>query len=88
MDKDRQRFEEIYTPIGILPPDQYLALVLQVTDGGSSHNACTFCTFYRGLDFSIKLPEAFRSHVAAVIDFSARPWPCAAPSSWPMPMRW
>ena len=68
LDKDRQRFEEIYTPIGILPPDQYLALVLQATHG-CSHNACTFCTFYRGIDFSIKSPDAFRSHVAAVIDF-------------------
>jgi hypothetical protein len=66
--QDRLRFEAIYTPIGILPPDQYLALVLQATHG-CSHNACTFCTFYRGIDFSIKSPEAFRSHVAAVIDF-------------------
>ena len=68
LEQDRLRFEAIYTPIGILPPDQYLALVLQATHG-CSHNACTFCTFYRGIDFSIKSPEAFRSHVAAVIDF-------------------
>lgn len=66
--QDRLRFEAIYTPIGILPPDQYLSLVLQATHG-CSHNACTFCTFYRGIDFSIRSPEAFRSHVAAVVDF-------------------
>ena len=58
LDKDRQRFEQIYTPIGILPPDQYMAVVLQATHG-CSHNACTFCTFYRGIDFSIKSPRRF-----------------------------
>ena len=68
LEQDRLRFEAIYTPIGILPPDQYLSLVLQATHG-CSHNACTFYTFYRGIEFSIKSPEAFRSHVAAVIDF-------------------
>lgn len=68
LEQDRLRFEAIYTPIGILPPDQYLALVLQATHG-CSHNACTFCTFYRGIDFRIKSPDEFRRHVAAVIDF-------------------
>jgi hypothetical protein len=46
LEADRTRFQQIYTPIGILPPDQYLALVLQATHG-CSHNACTFCTFYQ-----------------------------------------
>jgi hypothetical protein len=65
---DRQRFQQIYTPIGILPPDQYLALVLQATHG-CSHNACTFCTFYQDIPFRIKTAEQFRQHVAAVLEF-------------------
>jgi hypothetical protein len=68
LERDRQRFQQIYTPIGILPPDQYLALVLQATHG-CSHNVCTFCTFYRDIPFRIKSPDEFRQHVASVLDF-------------------
>ncbi len=68
LEADRQRFQSIYTPVGILPPDQYLALVLQATHG-CSHNACTFCTFYRDISFRIKSPDEFRSHIAGVLDF-------------------
>lgn len=68
LEADRQRFQSIYTPVGILPPDQYLALVLQATQG-CSHNACTFCTFYRDIPFRIKTPDEFRSHIAGVLDF-------------------
>jgi hypothetical protein len=68
LEADRTRFQQIYTPIGILPPDQYLALVLQATHG-CSHNACTFCTFYQDIPFRIKTPDQFRQHVAAVLDF-------------------
>lgn len=68
LEADRARFQQIYTPVGILPPDQYLALVLQATHG-CSHNACTFCTFYRDVRFRIKTPDEFRRHVLAVLDF-------------------
>lgn len=68
LEADRARFQQIYTPVGILPPDQYLALVLQATHG-CSHNACTFCTFYRDVRFRIKTADEFRQHVAAVLDF-------------------
>ena len=68
LEADRQRFQSIYTPVGILPPDQYLALVLQATHG-CSHNACTFCTFYRDIPFRIKSPDEFRNHIAGVLDF-------------------
>ncbi|MEZ4768139.1 MAG: hypothetical protein R2844_06890 [Caldilineales bacterium] len=68
LEADRRRFETIYTPVGILPPDQYLALVLQATHG-CSHNACTFCTFYRDIPFRIKSADEFRSHVTGVLDF-------------------
>jgi hypothetical protein len=65
---DAHRFMQVYKPVGILPPDQYLALVLQLTEG-CSFNTCTFCTFYRGRPFRIKSPDEFRAHVAAVCDY-------------------
>lgn len=68
LQEDRQRFFAVYSPIGILPPDQYLALVLQATHG-CSHNACTFCTFYQDIPFRIKTPDQFRQHVVSVLDF-------------------
>lgn len=65
---DRQRYHQVYRPVSILPPDQYLAVVLQATEG-CSHNACTFCHFYRDRRFRIRpLPE-FRHHITAVKDF-------------------
>ncbi len=68
LEADRERFRRVYKPIGILPPDQYLALVLQATEG-CSHNACTFCTFYKDRPFRIKDPEEFAAHIQAVLDF-------------------
>ncbi|MDQ7850843.1 MAG: radical SAM protein [Armatimonadota bacterium] len=62
---DAARFFQVYRPVGILPPDQYMALVLQVTEG-CHWNRCAFCTFYRGVPFRVKpLPE-FAAHVEAV----------------------
>ena len=42
---ERTRFERAYRPVTILPPDQYLAVVLQATFG-CSWGRCTFCDFY------------------------------------------
>lgn len=66
--EDAARFAEIYRPVSILPPDQYLALVLQATVG-CSYNRCTFCSFYRDRPFRITDAGAFRVHVRAVRDF-------------------
>jgi hypothetical protein len=65
---DAERFRQVYRPIGILPPDQYLALVLQLTEG-CSFNTCTFCAFYHDRPFHIKSPDEFRAHIAAVSDY-------------------
>ena len=62
---DVARYHQVYQPIGILPPDQYMALVIQVTEG-CAFNTCTFCSFYKGRPFRIKSPEALREHIAAV----------------------
>jgi hypothetical protein len=64
---DATRFAEIYNPIGILPPDQYLALVLQATTG-CSFNTCTFCDLYHQ-PFRVKSPDEFRQHIRQVRDY-------------------
>ena len=61
---DATRFAEVYSPIGILPPDQYLALVLQATTG-CSFNTCTFCDLYHQ-PFRSKTPAEFRQHLEQV----------------------
>jgi hypothetical protein len=62
---ERQRFAAVYKPVGILPPDQYLSVVLQAAEG-CSWNQCTFCTFYHDRPFVIKSPAAFREHARQV----------------------
>ncbi len=65
---DIARYHQVYKPVGILPPDQYMAVVLQATEG-CSFNTCTFCDFYRDRPFRIKAPAEFRQHAQAVRDF-------------------
>ena len=64
---DAARFAEVYNPIGILPPDQYLALVVQATTG-CSFNTCTFCDLYHQ-PFRVKTPDEFRQHIHQVRDY-------------------
>ncbi len=65
---DAARFAEVYRPVSILPPDQYLALVIQATEG-CSYNRCTFCDFYRDRPFRVKSPDELRAHIAALRSF-------------------
>jgi len=64
---DAIRFGQIYQPIGILPPDQYLALVLQATEG-CSFRSCTFCEFYRE-PYRVRNAEQFAEHITRVRDY-------------------
>lgn len=68
---DFRRFTSIYTPVGILPPDQYMAKVIQITEG-CPFNTCTFCSFYRDATFRIKSLSELREHLAMVDDFLGR----------------
>jgi hypothetical protein len=61
-------FHTIYKPVSILPPDQYLSMVLQATEG-CSYNRCTFCTFYRDRPFRIKRGGEFADHCRRVAEF-------------------
>lgn len=68
LEADGARFRSVYLPIPILPPDQYGALVVQVTEG-CSYNRCTFCRFYRDRPFRAKAPEELSRHIRAVRAF-------------------
>ncbi|HEX2906146.1 MAG TPA: radical SAM protein [Phototrophicaceae bacterium] len=65
---DAAQYGQVYKPVGILPPDQYMAVVVQATEG-CSFNTCNFCSFYKDRPFRIKNPAEFRSHAQAVRDF-------------------
>lgn len=68
LEKDRLEFTHLYHSVGILPPDQYMAVMLQLTEG-CSFNQCTFCSFYKDQKFRVKTLEEFRSHALGVRDF-------------------
>lgn len=61
---DARRFAEVYSPIGILPPDMYLALVVQGTTG-CSFTSCTFCSLYHE-PYRVKTVAEFEQHVERV----------------------
>jgi hypothetical protein len=65
---DGRRFAQVYSPVAVLPPDRYLALVLQITQG-CSHNRCRFCTLYRDIRFRVKSAGELETHIDGVIDF-------------------
>jgi len=61
---DAARFAEVFAPVGILPPDQYLSIVLQATEG-CSFGTCTFCDLYHRR-YRVKPADEFRAHAEAV----------------------
>jgi radical SAM superfamily enzyme YgiQ (UPF0313 family) len=63
-----RRFLSASGPVGILPPDQYLSLVVRVTEG-CSWNACGFCTLYRDVPFRFKQQDELVAHIAALRAF-------------------
>lgn len=68
LERERDEYAQVYHPVTILPPDQYLALYLQMTEG-CAFNKCTFCNFYHDRRFHIKQPEAFHEHIRRVRAF-------------------
>lgn len=65
LESQKELFQTIYQPISILPPDHYLSVVLQITEG-CTWNQCTFCTFYRGRAFRLKSPAELREHTQKI----------------------
>jgi hypothetical protein len=68
LEGQRKAFASVYSPVTILPPDQYLTLVLQVTLG-CHWNRCTFCEFYQKTRFHIRSMEEFAQHIHGVKRF-------------------
>jgi len=66
--QDIQQFPSIYSNIGILPPDRYGSLVIQVTTG-CVYNKCSFCTLYQGIEYSHKSPSILEKHVFDITTF-------------------
>lgn len=67
-DNLQKTYDEIYSPIMILPPDQYLALVVQMTVG-CSYNKCSFCSFYKDVKFQLKPFEEVKNHTLVLKKF-------------------
>ena len=68
LEADQQRFHEVYRAVSILPPDQYMALVVQTSEG-CPWNRCTFCDLYRDRSYRVKTPEELQEHLKAIRDF-------------------
>ena len=68
LETDGRRFHQIYRTVSILPPDQYMALVVQTSEG-CPWNRCTFCDLYRDRPYRVKSPEELREHLEAIRDF-------------------
>jgi len=62
---EREQFDRAYRPVTILPPDQYLSIVVQATHG-CTWNRCTFCNFYQDRPFETRALDDFRDHLARV----------------------
>lgn len=65
--KDAARFGTVYRPIGILPPDQYMSLVLQATIG-CSFNSCAFCHLYQD-PYRVRSQHEFEQHIRDVLAY-------------------
>ncbi len=68
LQENAKEFSNIYLPISILPPDQYMSLVIQLTEG-CNYNQCTFCNFYRDRPFKIKSADDLVLHLSKVQSF-------------------
>jgi radical SAM superfamily enzyme YgiQ (UPF0313 family) len=65
--EDATRFTQVFSPVGILPPDQYLSIVLQATEG-CSFGTCTFCDLYHDR-YRVKSAGEFSRHVETVREY-------------------
>lgn len=70
LEKERRVVRSIYTPIGVLPPDQYKSVVIQAVTGCPYD--CSFCTLYNDTDVRVRSIEEFDVHAQAVKSFFGR----------------
>jgi len=69
--REREKYDAAYRPVNILPPDQYLSIVLQATSG-CSWNRCTFCSFYQDRPFEVRSEGSFLEHSRRVSELLGR----------------
>ena len=67
LEEDARRFRTIWAPVPVLPPDQYLAVVVQLTVG-CSYGRCTFCS-YAGRPFRVRTVPELRRHAQMAREF-------------------
>ncbi|HKI83686.1 MAG TPA: radical SAM protein [Candidatus Krumholzibacteria bacterium] len=65
---DREAVRQVYLPIPILPPDHYSSLVLQLTEG-CAWNRCSFCNFYKQIQYRERSFEEFARHFDQVLAY-------------------
>ncbi|MBI3892061.1 MAG: radical SAM protein [Candidatus Wallbacteria bacterium] len=68
LERDRRRFLQVCQSPPILPPDQYRAVVVQVTTG-CPWNACRFCSLYSERTYRVLEPEELRRHARDVTNY-------------------
>jgi len=71
LEEDGARFTRAYRSVAILPPDQYLALFVQLTEG-CPYNRCTFCGFYQDRPFRVRSPPELEAHLREVLGLFGR----------------
>ena len=62
LENDSRTFSDLYGQVGILPPDCYRALLLNLTQG-CSYNKCSFCHFFKEKSYSLRAPAQFKTHI-------------------------
>lgn len=68
LEADARRFGSILRPLGMLPPDQALAVVLQAVEG-CAWNQCSYYELYRDRPYQVKTAEEFAAHIQDVKAF-------------------
>ncbi|HXK61287.1 MAG TPA: radical SAM protein [Acidobacteriota bacterium] len=68
---ERKSFSKLYQPVSVLPPDQYLSLVVQLTHG-CPYNHCTFCDLYQDRSYRVKSPAELEQWLTALKRFVGR----------------
>ncbi|MBI3925409.1 MAG: radical SAM protein [Armatimonadetes bacterium] len=71
LSQDVRRFQSVFGDVPILPPDQYRALVLQLSRG-CSYNRCTFCDLYKNVSFRVKSGAEFTRHLREATEYFGR----------------
>lgn len=68
LQRDALRYSEVYGRVGILPPDQYQSIVIQLTRG-CAYNRCRFCRFYRGETYQVLDKRQLEEHIFSVSEY-------------------